>query len=292
MSTASLRNLSLLAVALASACASQGAPQVVTGNAQVATFPNGVSRVRALRAGEVVAEAVVGAGGAFSLTIPVGVQTNIDFVSRPGPVGLVFPRSTGTIEVSFDVRGGGSPFDLGAVRYVGDPTGHTYHYGPTPAGGGGDGSAGDGESGDGGGDGECEDGIDPSTGAVCVDDEGDGGDSCEGDDGGEGDHECEDGIDPATGAECDGGPAANGDGGEGGGSDDGSAGEGDGSGSDDGEAGDGGDGGGDDGEDGDGGLPGEAAVADHNMPSAIGCGDDGADDDDEGDTGGGEEDGD
>ncbi len=91
----------------------------------------------------------------------------------------------------------------------------------------------------GGDDVECEDGVDPN-GAVCVDDDDEEGATCESDGGAD----CVDGIDSATGQECDGGPTAN---------------------QNDGET--------DDGESDDGALPGQAAVADHNLPAAIGCSD-------------------
>ena len=124
-----------------------------------------------------------------------------------------------------------NPFDLGMVRFVGDPTSRAYQQRPA----GGVATA----------DQACEDGVDATTGAVCVDDNDEGGaGTCEGDGG----VDCQDGIDPATGAECDGGPAAN---------------------PTDGTEVGGGDG---DGETADDTLPGQAAVADHNLPAAIGCG--------------------
>ena len=96
---------------------------------------------------------------------------------------------------------------------------------------------------------ECEDGIDTATGALCVDDEeptgmcGGEGDDEEGGDDAEGDAgvDCQDGI--ATGAECDGGPSANQNDGE----------------EEESEEGDEND------------DPTDAAVADHNLPAAVGC---------------------
>lgn len=234
MKDKSIRALPVFALALAGGCASQTSPQVVSGRVDATTFPATVTTAQVLRAGQVVAEAPVAADGSFSLTIPAGANYHIAFASATGKPGLVFPRSVGTIDVSFAVRGGGAPFDLGMVRYVGDPTGHTYVYNAAPA---------DGD------DIECEDGIDPNTGAVCVDDDDEGAGSCEGD--GD-DSNCEDGIDPATGAECDGGPSANTDGGAE-------------------EA---------DGETEDDAVPGEAAVADHNLPASVGCGEDDEESDD------------
>lgn len=221
-------NLLKLAIlpALLAACSS-GPPQVVTGRVASATFPYPVDTVSAVRAGRTVVVAPVASDGSFSIAIPSGSRYRLEFAATTGRAGLVFPRTLGTLDATFDVRGHQAAFDLGAVRFVGDPASHTYKTGPAPAG---------------GADGECENGIDPSTGAVCVDDEGDGG-SCEASDGGV---DCQDGIDPATGQECDGGPAANQDGGT--------------------EA---------DGEDPTDDGPSEGAVADRNLPSTIGCGGDG-----------------
>lgn len=209
-------------VLLVAACGSN-TPQTVTGRVAAASFPYPVETVRAVRAGRSVVAAPVAGDGSFSIDIPSGSRYRLEFAAADGRSGLVFPRQLGTIDVTFDVRGHQAPFDLGAVRYLGDPATHTYK---TTTGGGA-----------GGGDGECEDGVDPSSGAVCVDDEETSG-TCESQDGGD----CEDGIDPATGAECDGGPAAN--------QDDGA------------EA---------DGEDPADDAPAAGAVADRNLPAAIGC---------------------
>jgi hypothetical protein len=128
----------------------------------------------------------------------------------------VFPRTTGKLDTTFRMSGGGAAVALGSVRhYDSAPAGGFMSVGtskqllssePAPA--------------EGDGDGECEDGVDAATGAVCVDDDaeavceaGDG--DGEVDDDAEGaeseasdaaeteeDGECEDGIDAATGAAC------------------------------------------------------------------------------------------
>jgi hypothetical protein len=216
--------VALLPALLLAACSS-APPQVVTGRVDNTTFPYAVDTVSAVRVGKTVVSAPIAADGSFSIAIPAGSRYRLEFAATGGRAGLVFPRTLGTLDTTFDVRGHQAAFDLGAVRFVGDPASHTYKTVAAPA----DGA-----------DGECENGIDPSTGAVCVDDEEDGG-SCEASDGG---IDCQDGIDPATGQECDGGPAAN--------QDDGT------------EA---------DGEDPTDDAPTEGAVADKNLPSAIGCGD-------------------
>ena len=218
--TIRLLSFTVLPALLLAACSASPAPQVVVGRVAPTAFPYPVDTVRAVRAGRTVVEAPIAADGGFSIAIPAGERYRLEFAAAGHRAGLVFPRQLGTLDVTFNVRGHQALFDLGAVRYIGDPASHTYKT-TTSA------------------DGECQDGTDPTTGAVCVDDNEDGG-SCA-DDGGV---NCENGIDPATGLECDGGPAANQDNGT--------------------EA---------DGEDPTDDGPTDGAVADHNLPSAIGCGD-------------------
>jgi hypothetical protein len=218
----------LALLAAGAACEAAPGPHVVNGTVALSTFPEAVVAARAVRAGSTVVEARVGPDGSFSLTIPAGRGYRIDFVAGAGRPVLVFPRRAGEVDATFDVRGGGPAFDLGLVRYVGDPRARTWAF---LTAGGGDAD-----------DLECEDGIDLESGAVCVDDDDDeGAGVCEDDDDEWGDDdevECEDGIDPATGAPCV--------------DDDG-----------------------DEAED----PPDEAAVADHNLPPAVGCDDDEEDDD-------------
>lgn len=232
-------------VVAAAACQGSPAPQVVSGTVALSSFPTPVAVARAVQAGRPVVESPVAADGGFSLTIPAGRGYRIEFAASSGGPALVFPRHAGGVTASFDVRGNGAPFDLGAVRYIGDPASWTFAFAST--------TPGDTDTL------QCEDGIDLATGAACVDDGAEElGGQCEEGDGEGGDHECVDGIDPATGAWCDGGPAAN-------------------------PANDPTETGCSDGVDpvtglpcvaGDEeGLPSEAAVADHNLPASIGCGD-------------------
>ena len=232
------------AVAALSACAGSSEPVTrtlaLTGTASVATFPFTATSVRATRAGQVVASAPIAADGTFALSIPAATRYRLEVVGTDGTaVKLVYPRVSGAIDASFDVTGAGQ-FALGNVRYIGDPRQQSFLYAK---------KASAPEASD--GDGECKDGIDTATGAVCVDDDAESSaDTCapeEGKEGAEtdGDNvECENGLD-ANGQACDGGPAANADDGTEAGSE----------------------------ED----VPTDAAVADHNLPGAIGCGDDEAD---------------
>ncbi|HEY3354275.1 MAG TPA: hypothetical protein VGQ83_13565 [Polyangia bacterium] len=262
-----MRRVGFIAVVMVvfGACSSRApAPQILTGQLALAGFPGTVTGVRVLQASQVVVAAPIGATGSFAVAVPAGQAYRLEFVYATGQAGLVAPHQSGVIGAKFDVRGGRAPFDLGMVRYIGDPHTQTYSYRSLPP------------ADQGGGAGEqCEDGIDPTTGAVCVDDNSQDGEMCQA---GDGDNvDCQDGIDPKTGAFCDGGPAANPTGG--------------------------GDSAGDAVADGDNvqcengvdpatgaacvdddaeDVPAEAAVADHNLPATLGCGDQ------EGDTEGGD----
>lgn len=204
------------------ACSSSGAPQVVRGRVDSATFPRAVDQVVAIANGKTIASAALGAQGEFSLALPANASYRIELTSAASRVGLVQPRASGTIDVSFAVKGSAAPFDMGMVRWVGAATSTTYHQTSTSD-----------------GDGECENGVDAATGQPCVDDNSA---ACEANDGETNDGET---------------------------NDDGEARDGDGETNDDGEASDG------DGETDDD-APGDSAIAEHNLPSAIGC-EDGAD---------------
>lgn len=231
----SIATLTLAAGTLVMGCTSDSS-QSVSGRVDQAGFPSAVSAVRVVRGSTTVAESPVAADGAFSLAIPTGAGYRIELVSAEQP-GLVFPRSTGVIEAAFTVKGSAAPFDLGTVRFIGVASTHVFRQDPAGAADGSDTA-----------DGECENGVDTTTGAICVDDAEEEGDQC-----GESGADCVDGIDSATGAECDGGPGANqNDGGDG---------------ADTADTSDG------DGETADDALPAESAVADHNLPATIGCGD-------------------
>jgi hypothetical protein len=203
------------------ACAAPSGPQVVTGKVDQASFASPIGSVRVVRSGWVIARSTVAADGTFQLVIPRGRSYRIAFVPqvavpsafRPltrlrlgagiSNSGLVFPRQDGRVGIRFSVFAGARSLDLGTVRHIGDATTRQFLFSaslnPPNA-------SGTGDSGD------CEDGVDPATGAMCVDDQQGGdqeGESCGGDDG-DGDHQdgdhhdgqCENGLDAVTGAAC------------------------------------------------------------------------------------------
>jgi hypothetical protein len=246
-------------------------PQMINGVVSQGTFPAPVTSVRVVSTAKVVYEAQVDVHGAFSLIVPTGTAYEIELLSGSDSAGLVFPRAAGGIDAAFDVAASQAPFDVGAVRYIGDPSALGFKYVQSQV---------DGETDT--DNVECEDGIDPATGEVCVDDQeednacddgdhhgdgdgdGDGDtdadgdadadsdadtdDDADADSDGDGDTdtddvECEDGVDPATGLPCEDGV--------------------------------------DDGETVQNDLPTAAALAEHNLPSSVGCGDDGENNDNE-----------
>ncbi|MEZ4459434.1 MAG: hypothetical protein R3E66_06835 [bacterium] len=231
----------------------------LTGTVDTASFGGNVDAVRAVQGGKVIAQSTLKPDGTFALNLPQGAGYHIDFTYAGSSAGLVFPRQTGNVEHLFNVNGDGI-FDLGTVHHIGDPTTQSYQFRTTTAAL---------EAADG----ECEDGIDATTGAVCVDD--DHQDEQCADDQADGetndDVDCVDGIDAATGAECDGGPTANQNDGETNDSDVDCV---DGTDSATGEPC------ADDDVETDDDFPTDAAVADHNLPNALGCAVEGEEEDD------------
>jgi hypothetical protein len=150
--------------------------QVISGVVAQDTFPSPVTTVRVVSAGNVVTEAAVGSQGGFVFALPVGKGYSIEFVSGSRRPGLVFPRKAGGIDATFDIADSQSAFDMGTVRYIGDPSALGFKYVTDY-----DNDEGDND------DVECEDGIDLETGLPCVDDNAED-EACEDDDD---DDECE-----------------------------------------------------------------------------------------------------
>jgi len=229
-----------LSFIIVAACGAPGTGiQVVSGVAALQTFPTPPTSVRAVSSGKVVAEAQLSADGSFSLNLPTGHKYSIEFAAGAVPPVLVMPRTSGQVDAMFFIRGSAAPFSLGTVRYIGDPGAAAYHYTARSTDASADGDADQNE---------CEDGVDPNSGAVCVDDNDEqGAGECGGEEAAaESDtdtdqSECQDGIDPATGLECDGGPAANAQDGD------------------------------QEKADSEAESPSEAALADHNLPASVGC---------------------
>jgi len=142
-------------------------PLVVKGEISQATFASPPTWVRAVRNEQVRAETPVGVDGTFLLRIRKGDGYRLEFLTDSGAPVLVFPRRAGTLEARFDVKATASLFNLGHIRFIGDPSATGYAF--VTAGADLD-------------EVECEDGIDAKTGGVCVDDDDDeGATECEAD---------------------------------------------------------------------------------------------------------------
>jgi hypothetical protein len=198
--------MTIVVLSLAGACA-RDRVQPISGQVALATFDGPVTTVRAVRPSGAAIVAPVGAGGAFQILVPRGKGYHLEFAGPSGIPILVFPHAAGALTWTFDVRGRGTRFDVGTVRYVGNPAGMPVTFvirqGETL------------QEPDGGakenGDDDCEDGKDLKTGAICVDDDdhdkgkGKGDDECEDDDDHDGD--CVNGTNAETGAPCKPAPA-------------------------------------------------------------------------------------
>lgn len=184
-------------LALAVSCSGK-AVQPISGKLALDTFRGSVTSVRASRPGAGAIVVPIAGDGAFALSLPAGRQYRLEFLGPDGVPRLVFPRKAGSLQWRFDVRGPGQTFDLGVVRYVGDPKNMTVAFTRAQTLQAPDASA------PANADVDCEDGHDKKTGAVCVDDDHDHQDGClDGkDDGQANDAECVDGKDSKTGQPC------------------------------------------------------------------------------------------
>lgn len=112
----------LIALAATAACSGDGPDrQIVTGTLALSGFPARVTAVRAHGQDGANVRVPVGEDGRFTLALPRGRNYRIDFSAGDRAARLVFPRKTGSLDMTFDVRGVGPALDLGAVRYLGDP---------------------------------------------------------------------------------------------------------------------------------------------------------------------------
>jgi hypothetical protein len=160
-----------------SACSESKQP--VTGTVAQETFSSPITTVSASRTDAPTVDAPVASDGTFTLNLPKGTGYRLDFTSASGGATLVFPRTGGAVEWRFDVASTGSSFDLGTVRQVGDPRNLNITFAHSKVKKHGDGGVDECDR-----DVECVNGQDPVTGAVCVEDTKDQGLACKGGKGG------------------------------------------------------------------------------------------------------------
>lgn len=144
-----------LAVA-ASGCRGDGrAPSVVSGQAALGSFPRALRFIRAMAGGRPVASAPVASDGSFLLEVPPGGDYRLELVGDDQTFPIVFPRGEALVDHAFSVRHEATVFELGVVRFVGD-----VHARPIVV-------LREVERQEVG----CPGGLDPVSGALCVDDE-------------------------------------------------------------------------------------------------------------------------
>jgi hypothetical protein len=157
-----MRNVNFV-LALVTVAACSNSEQVLTGRVEQ-NFPSQITEARIVHGGTVVATSGVASDGSFTLSVAPSKSLTLELVGT-GKDGVVFPRSTGTIDRTFAVHAAGPAWDLGTVRFIGNSTTTSFSFKATP------------NSTD------CHDGKD-ATGATCVDDEDDSHGTCESDDDG------------------------------------------------------------------------------------------------------------
>jgi len=150
-------------IVLATVAACSNSEQTLSGRVEQ-NFSSQITSVRVVHGSTVVATSPVASDGSFSLAVAPSKSLTLQLVGS-GKDGVVFPRSTGTIDRAFAIHAAGPAFDLGTVRFVGNSASTSFSFKTSPT------SA------------DCEDGKDAS-GATCVDDEDDSHGTCESDDGG------------------------------------------------------------------------------------------------------------
>jgi hypothetical protein len=187
--------VTIASCALLGGCAKDNV-QPISGKVALQTFDGPVTTVSAVRPGGTPVVARVGLDGAFQIAVPRGKGYHLEFAGPSRVPYLVFPRTAGSLTWTFDVRGRGTRFDVGTVRYVGDPKGMPVSFVTRQKQTAAEPDAGAKEEED-----ECEDGKNEKTGAVCVDDDDDKGkkhEECDDDDA----DDCVNGTNPKTGTPC------------------------------------------------------------------------------------------
>ena len=146
-----ITRLSPLLLLALGACSQSTPPQDISGTLALTTFSSTPTAVRAVHGGKVVVETPVAPDGKFHLRLPARSAYHLEVAADQGKPTVVFPDAAGGMRTGFYVGAKGKPFDMGTLRHMGSPAGQTYAFPPAEM--------------------VCEDGHDPATGAVCVDDD-------------------------------------------------------------------------------------------------------------------------
>jgi hypothetical protein len=195
-----MRKLLFVTLCLAAAACSKEqstgtSTSAISGALALKTFPKDATLVAATNEKGTSTSTAPDAKGAFKLVLAKGHTYKLSVIFADGSEPIVFPRSSGALDQSFKVSSGAALVNLGVVRHLDAAPQGGFSVKSLSTGGGATSSDGDGE---------CENGVDATTGAACIDDQGDV--SCQADDANEQDNhadgECENGVDSTTGAAC------------------------------------------------------------------------------------------
>jgi hypothetical protein len=131
---------------------------LVSGQAALASFPVAPASIRAVAKDRPAIEVPVATNGVFVIEVPEGAEYRLELAAEGHAYPLVFPRGA-SFDTGFTVRHEPTAFELGAVRFVGDVHEHSFTVrnaapdgvgAPAP---------------------DCVDGVEKTTGAICVDNE-------------------------------------------------------------------------------------------------------------------------
>lgn len=109
------RTLFMMALAAVGCAGDPG--QVVAGRITQGSFPEAVTRVRAVGNATTIT-ANLATDGSFAMQLASNDRYRIEVVSATHTAALVFPRATGAIDQTFYIADSGAAVELGGVHYV------------------------------------------------------------------------------------------------------------------------------------------------------------------------------
>jgi hypothetical protein len=93
-------------------------PTAISGSAALSTFPKGATGVAATDEAGHTSSVALASDGRFTLSLPKGHTYKLAFMTGTGAVPLVFPRHTGKLDASFNLKTDGAAVRLGTVHYL------------------------------------------------------------------------------------------------------------------------------------------------------------------------------
>lgn len=182
--------------ATAKTASTQGETSTVSGALSVASFPAAPTAIHAVDETGASAEARVDSAGRFQLALAKGHTYRFTVALASSSEPIVFPRASNRLDMTVRISAGSATIDLGSIRHFDAAPASGFKVKSSSA------TTSSNENEDDEADGECVDGKDAKSGAVCVDDDDKHGCGENGHDDHGGDGECENGKDAKTGAAC------------------------------------------------------------------------------------------